>query len=694
VYWRQVVSQSPVDDLSERASLRYRQGWRALNRLLHEDRSFSGRERNSAFLNLGGQRASFATASAVTGIDFPDDARGLATVDWDFDGDLDVWITNRTAPRVRFLENRTEGPRSVAFKLQGDGRGTNRDAIGARLELHVDGDTRSPVRLRSVRGGEGFLSQSSAWVHFGLGRSAVPAKLVVRWPGGEMEVFRGIEPGKCYRVVQGAGALQPFQPPPERRVMTAAIAEIPVSGDTARIVVPPGLPVPSLALLAEENNGTSTWEPTPGRPALINLWATWCAPCLVELGEWTAHRDTLTAAGLDVVALNTDALGAEAVADAGAPAAALRKTGFPFANRRLALAGLHALDHLNRAVLDRWKPLPLPTSFLIDARGELAVIYKGPVSAATIVADLKLAAAGPQERRAAATPLAGRWLDASAGTADPKRVAALMLDHDEAEAAIAYLERCLRLLEGRPPGSVDPRQAADLRYLAGVLQRDRETGASEALVSLRAARDLNPQDVRVRRELAQALFSAGLGEAAAAELRAALALSPSDRDARHELADLSQRLGQLDEARTLLESLVKDAPTDGLTRYRLAGVMAAAGDGAGAITQYKQALTDAPRLLDAANDLARLLATHADPAVRAPDEALALAERLCAITRNRDPRFLDTLSLALAGKGEFARAIDVVRLAISVTPAPETAAREARQQRLWEYERRASSPGG
>lgn len=685
------MSQSPVNDLSERASLRYRQGWRALNRLLHEDRSFSGRERNSAFLNLGGERAAFATASAVTGFDFPDDARGLATVDWDFDGDLDVWLTNRTAPRVRFLENRTSGARSVAFKLLGDGRRTNRDAIGARLELHVDGDARSPVRLRSLRGGDGFLSQSSAWVSFGLGPSAMPVKLVVRWPGGGAEEFRGMAAGGFYKVGQGSGVLQAFAPPRDRVRLPAAVPEIPVAGEAARIVVPPGLPVPTLALLAEAG-GPSTWEPTPGRPALINLWATWCAPCLTELAEWTARRDALTAAGLDVIALNTDALGPEPVAEAGAPAAALRKIDFPFATRRLALAGLHALDHLNRAVLDRWKPLPLPTSFLIDARGELAVIYKGPVSAATVVSDLKLAAAGPEARRAAATPLAGRWLDEAAGTADPKRVAALMLDHDEADAAIAYLDRCLRLLEGRPPGSVDPRQAADLRYLAGVLQRDRDGGTRDALVSLRAARDLNPQDVRVRRELAQALFSAGQAEAAAVELRAAISLNPSDRDARHELADLSQRLGRLEEARTLLQDLVKEDPRDGVTRYRLAGVLVAAGDAAAAVSEYKQALTDTPRLLEAAHDLARLLATHPDPAVRAPDEALALADRLCSLTRNQNPQFLDTLGLAWAGKEDFAKAADAARQALALTPADQTQVREARQQQLSDYESRLSPP--
>ena len=65
--------------------------------------SWSGRERNCCFLNTGGAR--FADVSAVTGLDFLDDGRAVAVVDWDHDGDLDLWLGNRTAPRIRFMRN-------------------------------------------------------------------------------------------------------------------------------------------------------------------------------------------------------------------------------------------------------------------------------------------------------------------------------------------------------------------------------------------------------------------------------------------------------------------------------------------------------------------------------------------------------------------------------------------------------------
>ena len=53
--------------------------------------------------------ARFANVSAVSGIDFPEDGRALCLVDWDHDGDLDFWLSNRTAPQLRFLRNDNAG---------------------------------------------------------------------------------------------------------------------------------------------------------------------------------------------------------------------------------------------------------------------------------------------------------------------------------------------------------------------------------------------------------------------------------------------------------------------------------------------------------------------------------------------------------------------------------------------------------
>ena len=102
--------------------------------MLSQGRSFSGRERNCAYMNTGGQR--FANISTASGIDFPDDGRAVGVVDWDQDGDLDLWMTNRNGPQIRLLRNDIGTDRSyVSVRLVG--RTCNRDAIGARVEVMI-----------------------------------------------------------------------------------------------------------------------------------------------------------------------------------------------------------------------------------------------------------------------------------------------------------------------------------------------------------------------------------------------------------------------------------------------------------------------------------------------------------------------------------------------------------------------------
>ena len=671
-----------MNDFSEGATLRYKQGWRALNRLLHEDRAFSGKERDCAFLNCGGSTPSFATVSNVTGFDFADDGRGLATADWDFDGDLDVWMTCRTAPRVRFVKNNTPARPFVAFKLAGTGS-INRDAIGARVELHLRG-SKHPVRIRTLHGGEGFLSQSSNWLHFGLGDAAGIEKLVVRWPGGKPQEVTGLEAGKFYRITAGKPGADLFNPPGDRLPIAPSTSQPADLDESARIIAPAGLPLPMLTTIAPDGS-TRMWEPKTGRPTVVNIWATWCAPCLKELSEWSTHRDEFTAAGLEVMAFNTDAIGKSPDGATADPAAVLKKIGFAFSSVQLGEAGLHALDHLQRAVLDRWKPLPLPATFLIDGKGELLAIYKGSVTSAQLLADLKLASASDNQRRSASVPFPGVWVG-DAGRTDPSSVASLMLDHDEPDAAIDYIQRCVAVLTSQKDLPGGKRQLGDLQFMGGLLKQGSSKYKDGALTSLTAARDLMPDDLRVRKALAGALADAGRGEEAAAEMQSAMKINPADLSLQAELADLLERTGQFAKARAIYEEFLAADPKNAAARYRLAGVLVNLNDPRAAIQHYKQTLTDSPRTLEAANALARLLASHPDDTIRSPDEALILAQRLCAMTKDTNPSFLDSLAMALANKGNFPQAVTTAQKAIALLPAESGPLGEAMRDRLKTYQ--------
>ena len=153
-FWRRVAPQIPEDGLKPTATPGYTRNFRDLNDKVSRGKSFSGYERNALFLNLEGN--GFAEVAGLLGVDFDDDARAVAVVDWDRDGDLDMWVTNRTAPRVRLLRNNQPSANSfVAIRLIGNGKTTNRDAIGARLTLWRS----SEPQLKQIRTHEWFTTR-------------------------------------------------------------------------------------------------------------------------------------------------------------------------------------------------------------------------------------------------------------------------------------------------------------------------------------------------------------------------------------------------------------------------------------------------------------------------------------------------------------------------------------------------------
>ncbi len=207
-FWRRVAPQIPEDGLKPTATPGYTRNFRDLNDKVSRGKSFSGYERNALFLNRKGN--GFAEIGGLLGADFEDDARAVAVVDWDRDGDLDLWVTNRTAPRVRLLRNNQPSANSpsansfLAIRLIGNGKTTNRDAIGARLTLSRSSEPRIK-QIRTVHAGDGFLAQSSAWTHFGLGQATDDLNLSVTWPGGGTETFTRLKAGARYTITQDEG---------------------------------------------------------------------------------------------------------------------------------------------------------------------------------------------------------------------------------------------------------------------------------------------------------------------------------------------------------------------------------------------------------------------------------------------------------------------------------------------------------
>ncbi|MCA9211709.1 MAG: ASPIC/UnbV domain-containing protein, partial [Planctomycetales bacterium] len=203
------MSQSPDSFQQLDRDHAYLHNFDALGLMIGQGRSFSGRESHCLFLNTRDNR--FSEVAAATGFNLLDDGRAACVTDWDSDGDLDVWLTSRIGPRVRLLQNnftRSNNARYLALQLKGNI--ANRDAVGARVKVeYLDASGTQRQAIKTLRAGDGFLSQSSKWLHFGLGDTASIDRVTVRWPrvvglrvDNEEQTITGLELDQRFVVTQ------------------------------------------------------------------------------------------------------------------------------------------------------------------------------------------------------------------------------------------------------------------------------------------------------------------------------------------------------------------------------------------------------------------------------------------------------------------------------------------------------------
>ena len=117
--------------------------------------------------------------------------------DFNNDGFLDVVNGNNM-----FINN-TNDNNWVKFNLEG--LVSNKDAIGARIEIYGDWG----VQIREVRAGESFAPFSSTMTHFGLGTATSIDQVIVRWPSGMVTTYDDVAINESHHYLEVGCLLDP-----------------------------------------------------------------------------------------------------------------------------------------------------------------------------------------------------------------------------------------------------------------------------------------------------------------------------------------------------------------------------------------------------------------------------------------------------------------------------------------------------
>ena len=316
--------------------------------------SFSGSERNRLFVKLDGE---FEDLSGISGLDSKLDSRNVALFDYNRDGFQDFLVTSTNGQSLQVFRNNLSDIADrnfVCVRLAGakqdagpnsENRTSNRDGIGAWVTVSTGGAAFD----RELRCGEGFASQNSSTIVFGIGESESVESIVVKWPSGATSSVGRIESGHLVKIYEsesdsktGKGfEVEPYTPVTESE---------PVQRTADRF------PVETFSLKSE--------KPV----VLLTSMATWCSSSRQALGTVKAIRDRFDSS-IDVCAFSTDD------SDSSSKLESYRQK-FDPAYRFLAV-DKKAVDTFEARVIGEHGDAPLPSTILMTADGGVIDVFLG-----------------------------------------------------------------------------------------------------------------------------------------------------------------------------------------------------------------------------------------------------------------------------------------------------------------------------
>ena len=156
-------------------------------------------ERNMLFHNLRNGKFDEVGLRSGPALALKKVSRGLATADYDNDGDLEFAISNMNASPDLIRHERKSVNHSILLKLIGTK--SNKSGIGAKVRVVAGGLT----QFDEVRSGGSYLSSPDARLHFGLGAATRADRIEIEWPSETREIVTDVTTDQIVVLKEGSG---------------------------------------------------------------------------------------------------------------------------------------------------------------------------------------------------------------------------------------------------------------------------------------------------------------------------------------------------------------------------------------------------------------------------------------------------------------------------------------------------------
>jgi hypothetical protein len=151
------------------------------------------------FLNMGKGQFQEVSREAGPWFAIPHVGRGAAFGDLDNDGDLDILLIPNEGPASLLINDGANRGNWLQIRLIG--RRSNRDGIGARIDVTADQRT----QRAEVRSAYSYCSANDLRAHFGLGAATRASKVEIHWPSGQVDTFTDLAANRVYTITEGQG---------------------------------------------------------------------------------------------------------------------------------------------------------------------------------------------------------------------------------------------------------------------------------------------------------------------------------------------------------------------------------------------------------------------------------------------------------------------------------------------------------